>query len=79
MEKENHTMQFKDMPAPQAPECSGVIPYLSSNNVAGISGRVLLQYEALQGRQGFCNGIQKMALNSFRKLACNKCTWFKRT
>lgn len=72
-------MQFKDMPTLQAPVCSGVILYLSSDNVAGISGRVLMLCKALQGRQAFCNGIQEMALNSFRKLTLNKCTWFKGT
>lgn len=77
MEKENHTKQFKDMPTLHAPVCSGVIPYLSSDNVAGVSGTVPVQYEALQGKQAFCNGIQEMVLNSFRKFAHNKCTWFK--
>lgn len=77
MEKENHTMHFKALPTFQAPVWSGVIPYLSSKNVAGISATVLMQYEALQDRQAFCNGIQEMALNSFKKLTHNKCTWFK--
>lgn len=77
MEKENHSKQFKDMPTLHAPVCSGVIPYLTSNNVAGGSATVSVQHEALQGRHACCNGIQEIAFHSFRKLAHNECTWLK--
>lgn len=77
MEKENHPKQFKYMPTVHAPVCSGMIPYLTSNNVVGASETVSVQHEALQGTHACCNGIQEMVLHSFRKLAHNKCTWFK--
>lgn len=77
MEKENHPKQFKDMPTLQAPACSGVIPYLASNNVAGVPETVSARSGAWQGRHACCSGIPEVALHSFRKLAHNKRTWFK--
>lgn len=40
MEKQTHPEQFKHTPTLHAPVCSGVIPYLTSNNVAGVSEMV---------------------------------------
>lgn len=61
MEQENHPKQFKDMPTVHAPVCTGMIPYLTSNHVAGASETVSVQHEALQGMHACCNGIQEMA------------------